>query len=218
MKSDGEIEAELERLLLQHYYSEEFELQAAVTAWRMDCDPEEQAGLDRIFHRRFLSDPSLVHISLARCFSGADLEALLVEQLNFQSDGGQKARMLLVALRPYRSPQAAEAVERFLDSSLEMEALHALAEVDWSCATKHLPRLLRKDGMVETCLHVLHEHRKRVGWAMFLADVRPLAGPDPAWMAQRFASMFAIKTPDKIPFTPAEQKEILNALYPNGNA
>jgi len=209
MDIDPHMDEQLEALIQRHYYSEEFELHGALHAWIIELDDAQKAALDRVFSARLHRDASILNISLCHCFPLPGVERALVAEMERHQAPNHTTRALLAVLARYSSPESAVAVERFIDSSQEMEALRALAAIDFRRAVPHIQRAIRKDAMVETCLHILWEHRKRVGFETFLDDIRPLRGKDPQWMSRRFASIFTIKSQDKIPFPSEEQEHML---------
>ena len=157
----------------------------------------------------------MVNLSLAAVLPLSGMDEALAEELDRQSEPNQHTRSLLSALRAQKgSARAFQAVERFVDSSQEMEALRALAAIDFPSARAHLRQALGRDDLLETCLHLFAERARRDGLPALLEDLRAIAGASPSWIRPRLDIMLTrLKTPETQPLLPAECAALLT-LFP----
>lgn len=209
-----DFDTRLDAIVEANYYSEEWELQAAVRAWVDRLAPEEQAAFARAFLRRVSADPSMVNISLAGVLPYPGVDEPLAAELARQPEPNQHTRALIAALRSFPgSDPAFRAVERFVDSSQEMEALRALAAIDFPRTRPHLRQALQRDDLLECCLHLFADRRRAHGIDTLAADLRAIAGTPPDWIAPQLDILLhRIKTEAAHPLSP-EDRATLSALF-----
>jgi hypothetical protein len=198
-------DAQLEALLARHYYSEEWELQAAFLAWLEEMSPTARQAAETAFTRRVTGDPgSMENTSLAAALPLPALAEPLAAALDAQPEPSQLTRSLLCALsRQSGSTRAFAAVERWVDSSQEMEALRALAAIDFARARGQLRQAMLRDELLETCLHLFADRARRDGLPALLADLDAIAGSPPEWIRPRLEILCRrIKPPDAMPLPP----------------
>lgn len=209
-----DFDTRLDAIVECNYYSEEWELQAAVRAWIDHLDPVEQASFARAFLRRLTADPSMVNISLASVLPYPGVDEPLAAELARQPEPNQHTRALIAALRSCQgSDTAFRAVERFVDSSQEMEALRALAAIDFARTRPHFRQALSRDDLLECCLHLFADRRREHGIDTLSADLRAIAGAPPDWIVPRLDLLLhRIKTEAAHPLPP-QDRATLSALF-----
>jgi hypothetical protein len=204
----------LDAIVGANHRREERELQAAVRAWVDRLDPVEQAAFARVFLRRLAADPSRVNLSLAAVLPYPGAEEPLAAELARQPEPSPHTRALIAALRAFPgSDTAFRAVERFVDSDQEREALRALAAIDFLRARPHIRQALSRDDLLECCLHLFADRRRAHGIDILAADLRAIAGSPPDWIVPRLDILLhRIKTEAAHPLSP-EDRATLSALF-----
>jgi len=180
MKSETDIEGDLDGLIQAHYYSEDYALEWAAKHYYDTLQGDEQQAFEAVLIRRIRSNPELSEVSL--CVRLA-LPAVLAGLLDEESESSSISRAVLTALTHHPDARAFEAVERFIDSEQEGEALMCLARMDFRRALPYLRRLMQKDNAHNFCLHALHDRAQAVERAVWLDDLDELVAPDPAMLS-----------------------------------
>jgi len=142
----------LDELAASSYYEEDHELH-----WKarelFDQVPEAQReGFVAAFVQRLYKDPSVANVFLAATFEAHAAAPFLAQLLEDEVDIGLRARTLLYTLGQLGGEDAFYAILPFVDSSLELEAVAALARIDFPRAIPHLRRALMNDGLLQSCL------------------------------------------------------------------
>lgn len=212
MKSRDDIARDLQELVARHYYSEDFELLSAVRVYRDGLAPAERDDLGAVALDRLFREGSIVDVLVCSVLDLPSAAPVLAARLDREHAPSQMSRALIVALQGHSGDDAFRAVERFLDSEQEHEALQALARIDFRRAAPYLLRALHDDHRLDLCLHILHDRRKRVGLDALGRDLRALAGPHPAHFRARVARALHAKEGPFNPFSDDERRDLLAAL------
>lgn len=211
MREEADIAAELDALIARHYYSEDFELLSALRAYRDGLAPAEQDTLCAVVLQRLFRDGSIVDVMLCSVVHVPSAASVLAAKLDREQQPSQLTRALLDALQHYHGDDVFAAVERFVDSDQEGEALQALARIDFARSAPHLVRALQKDHLLDRCLHIFHARMKRVGRAALSVELRSLALRTPA-IAGRLARALQAKRPPFNPLSDDDLAFLLEAL------
>ena len=209
MRSREEIADDLDRIITAHYDREDFELLSAVRAYRDALPPPERDELGAVVLQRLLREDSIVDVLLCAVVEVPAAAPLLAAKLDRETVPSQTTRALLTALQHYRGDAVYAAVERFVDSDQEHEALQALARVDFRRAAPHMARALRRDAQLDLCLHILHDRLKAAGRAALADDLRALAAYAGAGLGARVARALRAKP---APFNPLTEEDIVFLL------
>ena len=216
--SAHDLHAALDRLSEQHYYAEEWEFQAAARAWYETLEPADRDRFPQVLWERVERDPSVTNASLCVVFPLPELEGPLAAALSRQPSTSHLTRSLIAALQWQRGPSAFRAVERFVDSAQEMEALLALVRIHPGQAVPFMRRAVMEDRLIETCLHAMAQVRATSGLAAVVDHLRAVCAGGGARVFRRVRAMFTIKSAENSPFPPDEIRHILDALQPGGQA
>ena len=214
--SGNDLHEALDRLSESHYYAEEWEFQAAARAWNDALDPAAQALFPQVLWQRVERDPSVTNASLCVVFPFPELEIPLAAALSRQPETSHLTRSLIAALQWQRGDAAFRAVERFIDSAQEMEALLALVRIHPDRAVPYMRRAVMEDRLIETCLHALAQLRATSGMEAAVGHLKSVCVGEGARLLRRVRAMFAIKTVENSPFSPDEIRHMLGALHPGG--
>ncbi len=171
MKTSPELSDTLNALIQSHYYSEDFELLSALQAFVAGLDDQEQSLLAGLAFQRITADCSLVDIMLCGVVNVEAAAPVLADKLNRASAADQVTRALIAALQHYPTDEAYRAVERFLDSDQELEALQALARMDFARTLSALVRVMRKEHARTVILHILYGRVKTAGLDALIRDI-----------------------------------------------
>ena len=212
MRSAQDIARELEDLIQEHYYREDFELLSAVRAYRANLAGEEVDALREVVLRRIVHDSSIVDILLCSVVEVPAAAPLLAARLAREDVPSQTTRALLTALQQYRGDEVFAAVARFVDSDQENEALRALARIDFARALPHFISALRRDQQLDLCLHILHDRGKLVGLPALAAELRQLVLQPAPELGVRLARALRAKRAPFNPFPEADLAVLLAAL------
>ena len=212
MKTPAEIEGELADLIQAHYYSEDFELMSSVRAYQDHLLPEERDELKAVVLRRLLTEGSMVDIVLCAVVHVPSAGPVLALKLDRESVPSQLTRALITALQGYPGEEAYRAVERFLDSDQEGEALAALARLDFNRTLPHVARALEREHFLGPVLHLLHARAKDVGVPALGLELHAACSRLPAGFVRRLERVFAAKAPPYNPFSPPELERLRNDL------
>ncbi len=214
MRTREDLAGELERLVQDMYYSEDFHLLSALRGWAAGLEPDEQAMAAQIAYQRLQEDGSLVDIILCTAFEVPGAGDVLAARLNREMETGQVTRALMTALRRYPSDDAYRAVSRFLDSDQDMDAVQALAAMDFVRTLPVLVSVLRHDHYLNIVLHILHERRKQCGMDRLLHELTGSTILQKPGASARFQEAVRSKDAPYNPFSADEIAAIVAALEP----
>ncbi|HOW96184.1 MAG TPA: hypothetical protein P5567_08340 [Kiritimatiellia bacterium] len=203
---DGFVEA--------HYYSEAPEFESARRGFVDSlCD-----GLHDLYRQtvldRLRADPSLVNVLLC---AGGDIPGAgpwLAARLDGETGTSPLSRALIRVLADYPGEEACRAVERFLESDQQAEALQALARLDWPRVLPRLVAAFEKASLHPTILHILHARRKAAGLPTLIEDLRRGAATWPGWDAEGWQRVFSGTPAPYNPFHPDELAVLIKAVRP----
>lgn len=208
MKDRQAIAAELQELIQRHYYSEDFELASAVRAYASGLAGPEQDELRAVVLGRLLDEGSMVDILLCSVIDVPSAGPVLALKLDRESVPSQLTRTLIAALQGYPGDDSFRAVERFVDSDQEGEALAALARLDFSRAWPYLVRAMDREHFHGPLLHMLHDRAKRVGVPALAVEINALARRGPGAVPGVLRRILAAKPPPYNPFTAEELQRL----------
>ena len=212
MKNQINIALKLDQLLDKHYYSEPYELTAAVKEFeRSICLDEKKLLKAEIIHR-VLHDPSIVNIEICNCWHLPEVLPTLVKTLNNQLNTSQLTRSIMNVLQHYSDMAAYLAVERFMDSAQEHEVLFFLSRMDYSRTIPHLKKAMKKDHMLSVCLHILFERKKSIGLDTFIEELKSWTIAPSYYWRERLRLVFNSKKGEYNPFEVNELRAVLEAL------
>jgi len=212
MKSADEIAADVNRLVEEHYYSAPHELKWAVTGYADGLSDGEQKLLRRHVLHRLEGEPTIVDVILASCLQVPESVPLLTAALSRESVTSQLSRAMMGVLARYPEEASKRAIERFIDSEQEQEALALLARMDFERAVPHLQRALSKEHLADSCLHIFAERKKSVGLARLATDLRDSLLQGRHRLRERLKEVLTSKAGDYNPFTPEELDVLLSTL------
>ena len=212
MKTSEQIARELADLIQRHYYSEDFELHAAFRAYAGLLSADDRERLRYVVMRRLSDSDSLVDVILCTEFDVPECVSSLVRMLDRQTGTSQITRALMGALSRYGGLEAFRAVERFMDSDQEHEALASLARIDFARALPYLVRSLAKDRFLDACLHIFHARKQAAGFHGLLEDLRSGGAFGSPVVRERLRLSLTAKKGEYNPFTEQELRALLAAL------
>jgi len=212
MKTEEIYEQELDELIERNYYSEEWELQSAVKLY-YDALPEDDRPIfDRMFIQRIDDDPSVANISISTAFNLPEVGSIIAERLSRHQKTSQITRTMMYALRPYSDGECFAAVERFVDSEQEIEALRILGRMNFLRAIPHFRRALKRDQLLEVCLHIFQDRKRDVGLDQLIDELAMLIKGREGYYRRRLEAMFGIKKGDHAPFGEREVARIITEI------
>ncbi len=214
MQTLDEMNQAIDSLVNQHYYSEDFELEAAMRAFYERLSDHEQAVCHQALIERLRVDPSILTVSLCSQIPIPEAAPLLASALNGEKTSSQRTRSIMAALRHYDDAHSFTAVERFLESDQEPEALQQLARIDFNRVRPHLMRAMTRPHLHPFCLQIFHEQRKRGGLEALADTLASWAAPDPETFEMRLRDVLSCKKGDYNPFSIEEQQTLLRAVHP----
>jgi len=213
--SPASITAAIDDLAKRMYYSEEHEIHWAARELLEAVPPEDLPTFRETFLRRLEQDPSLGNIFFAGSFGFPEAAPLVAELLRSEENVSQLTRTMMYVLailgRDNPSSRAYEAIEPFLDSPQEQEALQFLAQLDFERSLPHLRAALRVDHHLKNCLHIFHARRRATDFETLCADIDMLIGIDPD-LRHRFKLTLTIQQDPYNPFNLDERKQLLHHL------
>lgn len=212
VKSEETLSKELDELIERNYYSEEWELRSAAQVYYDALDEPERAVFDRMFFDRIKADPSVSNVSISSSFRIPDLGPVLAAELNRHKKASYASRNLMYGLKPYRDDASFAAVERFVDSEQEIEALRLLGHMNFLRALPHIRRALKKDALLEICLHIFQDRKRDVGLETLIADMAMLIKGREGYYRRRLEAMFGIKKGAHAPFDEREVSRIITEI------
>lgn len=175
LRTRDDLIAELESLLQQAYYAEDFELLWALKGFVDRLTTEERQSFEALALFRLREEPSIVNVMICSVLQAPEAVPILVSTLEAQPRTSLLTRALITTLGRQGDPSAYGAVERFLDSDQEGDALAALASLDFRRALFHVLRYARRGRLVDHGLHILHDRKKRVGLGGLAEDLQSQA-------------------------------------------
>ena len=213
MKSAGDIQSDIDSIVGAHYYSEDFQLLSAFQSYAAGLQPEEQAALADAVFGRLIRDGSLVDIMLCQVVAVPSAVPVLAEKLSNESQTNQITRTLISTLSYYATDEAYIAVERFLDSDQEMDALQALAKIDFSRTLPAIVRRMNKQHNHGMILHLLHHRMKAAGLTALIHELRQSSATRSAGFSGRLGEVLRSKDAAYNPFT-ADEISAMAAAFP----
>ena len=211
-KTQQALSDELDQLIERNYYSEEWELKSAVKLYYDALEAGEQVTFTKMFVLRMLRDPSVANISISTSIRSPEVAALIAEALGREKKASYTSRTMMYALRPYGDEVSFRAVERFVDSEQEIEALRILCSMDFVRAAPHIRRALKRDALLEVCLHIFQDRRRSVGMDQLIRELSQLIKGRTGYYRQRLEAMFTIKKGDNAPFDAQQVRRIITEI------
>jgi hypothetical protein len=214
MKTEADIEQDLDRLIQEQYYSEGSELLAAVRQYGEALGAAEQAALRSAIGRRLAREPTELGVLLVSCWPTPEAAPRLVRLLDRESVTSRLTRTIMKVLPALDPKSAYRAIERFLDSEQDGEALMQLARLDFPRTAAALRRALRNDRLLDVCLHILHDRKKAVGLPALVEELKGWLTPAEADEVRlRLGRALRAKPGPYNPFAPEEVDAIRFALH-----
>jgi len=212
MKNADDIQADLDRLIESHYYSEDYELEWAAKRYYDGLSDPEQIALEGVMVRRLTAQPGIADISLCARLGSRSLTPFLSALLDRQETSNAMSRAILAALAHQPDEQAYPSVERFLDSEQEGEALLCLSRMNFHRTVSHLRWAIQKDHLHNFCIHAFHEQMKHMGMEALLEGLKTLVEPEAARLTGHVQKILTSKSGSFNPFTDEELELIMAAL------
>ena len=211
-KTTTDFSKELDGLIEHNYYSEERELRSSMGVYYGALSEEERVVFDAMFVERMQSDPSVANISISTVFMIPEVSGMIAAQLNRHKKASCITRTMMYALRPYADEVAFTAVERFVDSEHEIEALRILGSMNFVRAIPHFRRALKRDHLLEVCLHIFQDRKRAVDLETLIADLSMLIRGREGYYRRRIEAMLGIKKGDHAPFSAREMQRIITEI------
>jgi hypothetical protein len=212
MKNADDIQADLVKLVEAHYYSEDYELEWAAKRYYDDLTDAEQITFEGVMLRRLTAQPGIADVSLCARLGNRSLTPFLAALLDRQETSNAMSRALLAALAHQPDEQAYPAVERFLDSEQEGEALLCLSRMNFHRTVAHLRWAIQKDHLHNFCIHAFHEQMKHAGMDALLEGMKKLIEPDAARLTGHVKKILTSKSGPFNPFSDEELELMVAAL------
>jgi hypothetical protein len=204
MKTREQIRSEVEAIIQRNYYSEDFELISSFQIFIGALSAEEKGLLAEVVFERLIADGSIVDIMLCGLVDVPSAAPVLAEKLSRESDTNQVTRSIISALQHYPGDDGYVAVERFLDSDQELEALRALARIDFVRTLPAIVRRMSKEYMHGNLLHLLHERAKTAGLATLTKELTASSATQSNNFRENLPKVLASKSTDYNPFSEEE--------------
>ena len=212
VKTQAIIEQELSELIQAHSYSEDFELLSSVRAYQEGLSLAGRDELRAVVLRRLSGEGSMVDILLCSVVDVPSAGPILAGRLDQETVPSQLTRALMTALAACPGDASFRAVERFVDSDQEGEALAALARIDFSRALPYVARALDRAHFLGPVLHLLHARAKVVGVPALAEELRASTARLPAAFPDGIRRSLGAKSAAYNPFSEAERARLLDAL------
>ncbi len=212
IKSCEAIAADLARMETSHYYSEDYELEWAAKSYFDTLTVVEQERFIALMQERLSQQAGMADIAICARLQNPALTLLLADRLNEQEVSSSTSRALLAALSHQADEAAYSAVERFIDSELEGEALMCMARMNFQRALPHLQWALKQDHLHNFCLHAMHEYMRREGMDALLSALRSLVALDRDRLTAHLRKVMGSKQGPFNPFTATELDIVAGAL------
>lgn len=217
MKLPDDISAELEALISAHYYSEDVELLASFRAYAGALQNQEMSYLKQVALARLADEGTIAEILLCAAIDIPSAVPILIEKLNSETAANQTSRALMLALSRYDSSEGYSAVERYLDSDQETEALESLARIDFVQTLPNMVRRLHDEGYSNVLLQILYNRSMDVGVEVMISNLMGYSGRNvPDLRESMIGLLYSKKEPDN-PFSPNEIRRIIHALGERGS-
>lgn len=212
-ESPASVNAALDKLAASSYYEEDHQLHWKARELLDSVPATQREHFVSVFVKRLYQDPSVANVFLAATFEARMAAPYLAQLLEDEIEVGLRARTLLYTLGQLGGEDAFYAILPYIDSSLELEAVAALARIDFPRAIPHLRRALMNDGLLQACLHAFHARRKQVGMESLKRELAILLEGDDGTLKQRVLHAFAVQDDPYNPFNSDERQEII-ASFP----
>lgn len=214
MKSAEQIAVDLRALESACYYSEDFHWLSSVRVYRDGLFEEERALFRQVVFQRLLLDGSITDVLLCSIDDIPGATPLLAERLNRESSSSQLTRALMEALRRCTGDEAFCAVERFVDSDQEQEALRVLAEIHFARALPYIERASQRPDHRDLVLHILYDRSRVVGLEALIGELRAfMATRNDAELASRLCHALQNKSTPYNPFSEENLRRLMVALH-----
>lgn len=214
MKTMEALRDELEMIIGRHYYSEDFELVPVFQSFVAGLRVEEREVLAEVIMSRLSSVGSLVDILLCGVVDVPAAVPVLAERLNQENQTNQVTRALIASLGRYTSDEAYRAVERFLDSDQEMEALQVLGRIDFARSLPYLARCMVQLPAQGVVLHIFHAYAKAHGMEALIRVVQQSSVSKSTAFRNQLKATLQAKSDAYNPFTPSEREQVMQAFQP----
>jgi len=202
----------LDELLQSNYYNEPHELLWAVREFADRLSATERELLREVLLERLDREPNVATLVICTAMDLPESCPRLRRLLANESTTSQVSRLLMRMLATYPGDDNYRAVERFLDSEQQGEALRLLAGMDFRRTFSHLKRALARDHLRDVCLHIFYDHRKRVGLQTLCDDLRRLAAGEGEVLRRRIREALTAKQGAHHPFEAGDVEVALRAL------
>lgn len=212
MRTSEDITRDIEEIIRRNYYNEGHELTWGLKSYEESLSRGERDLLKRVVLERLTADPSNVNVLLVSCWHMPEAVPVLRAALDDEPRASQLSRTLMHVLQRYSDEGACRAVERFLDSEQETEALTFLARMDFVRAAPRLKQALKKERLSDVCLHILAERWKVAGLHQLIEDVRVHVTGDSDFFRRQVHRVLQAKQGDYNPFTEEDISHILAGL------
>jgi len=212
MRSAGEITKEIEQLVQSHYYSEDFQLVSSMRAYVDTLLAGEREEARQVVLKRLLDEGSMVDVLLCSVIDVPSAIPVLAEKLDREPVTNQVTRTLISALRMYQTADAYNAVERFVDSDQEIEAIEALADIDFRRTIPLLVRTMKKEYFHGNVLHIFQRQAKRSGLDGLIDVLRDSSATRSAGFRGDLQKLLAAKKEPYNPFTETDIRHILQRI------
>lgn len=212
MISAEEVVAQLTQLLEDSYYSEDFEIIAAVRHFHASLDAAGQSHLRAEIRRRLQAEGTIVDVLLCAAVPSPENARELAVLLDGEGEATQMSRALIRALCETGNPAGFSAIARFIDSDQELEALAALHRLDFFLALPWLASRMGKPGYDDTCVHILASRKQEAGLPQLIDDLRSFQSRDTRLFRREIARLANVKPEGFNPFRIDERLIIERAL------
>ncbi len=207
-----QLEDELDDLIRRNYYAEDFELRWTLQQFGEALPAEDHAFFHQLILRRLTEDPSIMSVMLCSASQVPEAVPILVSVLDDQPEANMLTRSILSTLGRYGEPSAFSAVERFLDSDQEPEALACLARLHFMRALFYVLRSSKRPHLRDVSLHILHERRKQVGLVRLITELDTFNKQSRHNVPKRVKAILRCKEDPYNPFSPDEIDAVLQGL------
>jgi hypothetical protein len=212
MKTAEEIGRALDEVLAAHYYSKESTLRWALGQFEESLAPGEKDLFRRLVLDRLRNEPSVMNAVLVSCCPSPESAPVLAAVLSDQPTTSVLTRVMINALEGSRDETAYRAVERFIDSEQESDALAALLTMDFARAAPRFRVALKQELLEAACLHMLSRRRAAVGLEQLIADLAEHVVGDSAYARKRVAAVLDCRDGNFNPFSKKEREAIKRGL------
>jgi len=203
----------LDQLAKENYYSEEYEYRWAAKTFFTELADVERPAFKQAFLKRLSDDPNQANVMLAGEFEVPECIPILVKELNRYEQPNQETWILMAVIAKYPDAVGFQALERFIDSAQEAEAIDFLSQMDFLRALPHLRRALTVDHLLDRCLHIFAERKKKTSIEQLVDELALILKADnPGYLRSRFRHCFMIKQEPYNPFSEEELDHLLGVL------